>query len=301
METLGFSDAKYTWSDSPLPIPMQPQVTESAPAPQPDPLADWEPQDIAARLAGGNIRWGVVTTLIVLIVGALGLTYWAYQRTTARDDMPIEVSLGDDIDGLLASLGSLETLNDALMAETPGLENIDIGEVDEAARQLFEAGGALPESQTEARYLATGAAGSALDGVRLAGEARSYLLAVAPILDTPVLETDPSVIALDDAVRAFGDWQLWFDEVRTALPDNVLSDATEQLDVLSGDLTSILGDYIDGLREDDQTAAAAAVGELSSRLDDIYAILDDSLERTGDLVGQRIRETREALAQLQGL
>jgi len=280
---------------------MQPQVAETAPAPQPDPLADWEPQDIAPRLAGGNIRWGVVTTLIVLIVGALGLTFWAYQRTAARDEMPIEVSLGDDIDGLLASLGSLETLNDALIAGTPGLENIDIGEVDAAARQLFEAGGGLPEGQTEARYLAAGAAGSALDGVRLAGEARSYLLAVAPILDTPVLETDPSVIALDDAVRAFGDWQLWFDEVRTALPDNVLSDATEQLDVLSGDLTSILGDYIDGLREDDQTAAAAAVGELSSRLDDIYAILDDSLERTGELVGQRIRETREALAQLQGL
>lgn len=280
---------------------MQPQVTETAPAPQPDPLADWEPQDIAPRLAGGNIRWGVVTTLIMLIVGALGLTFWAYQRTAARDAMPIEVSLGDDIDGLLASLGSLETLNDALIAGTPGLENIDIGEVDTAARQLFEAGGALPESQTQARYLAAGAAGSALDGVRLAGEARSYLLAVAPILDTPVLETDPSVIALDDAVRAFGDWQLWFDEVRTALPDNVLSDATEQLDVLSGDLTSILGDYIDGLRADDQAAAATAVGELSSRLDDVHAILDDSLGRTRDLVGQRIRETREALAQLQGL
>lgn len=280
---------------------MQLQMTETAPAPEPDPLADWEPQDIAPRLAGGNIRWGVVTTLIVLIVAALGLSFWAYQRTAARDDVPIEASLGDDIDGLLASLGSLEALNDALVAETPGLESIDIGDVDAAARQLFEAGGELPHSQTEARYLAAGAAGSALDGVRLAGEARSYLLAVAPLLDAPALETDPSVIALDDAVRAFGDWQLWFDEVRTALPDNVLSSATEQLDVLSGDLTSILGDYIDGLREDDQAAAAAAVGELSSRLDDVHAMLDGSLGRTWDLVGQRISETRDALAQLQGL
>ena len=280
---------------------MQLQVTETAPVPEPDPLADWEPQDIAPRLAGGNIRWSVVTTLIVLIVGALGLAYWAYQRTAAREDTPVEVSLGGDIDGLLASLSSLEALNDALVAETPGLESIDITDVDVAARQLFDAGGALPQSQTEARYLAAGAAGSALDGVRLAGEARSYLLAVAPILETPALETDPSVIALDDAVRAFGDWQLWFDEVRTALPDNVLSDVTEHLDVLSGDLTSILGDYIDGLREDDQAAAAAVIDDLSSRLEDVHAMLGDSLGRTRDLVSQRIGETRDALARLQGL
>lgn len=280
---------------------MQLQLTETAPAPEPDPLADWEPQDIAPRLAGGNIRWSVVTTFIVLILGALGLAYWAYQRTAAREDTPIEVSLGDDIDGLLTSLSSLEALNDALVAGTPGLESIDITDVDAAARQLFEAGGALPQSQTEARYLAAGAAGSALDGVRLAGEARSYLLAVAPILEAPALETDPSMIALDDAARSFGDWQLWFDEVRTALPDNVLSDVTEHLDVLSGDLTSILGDYVDGLREDDQAAAAAIVGGLSSRLDDVHAMLEDSLGRTRDLVSQRIGETRDALARLQGL
>lgn len=297
MESLGFSDATSTWSDSPLPIPMQPQTAPKPQPSDPDPLEDWQPEDFAPRLVGGNLRWSVIVTIAILIAGALGFAYWLYQRPTGEDVVSLD-ALGEEVDGLLTSLPSLEALDRALAADLSGLEEIDISGVQTAARQLFEAGGELPQSATETRYLATGAAGSALDGVRLAGDARAYLLAVTPILTAPALETDPSVIALDDAARSFGDWQLWFDDVRAALPDAVLSDVTEKLDVLSGDLTSILGDYVDALRDDDQPAAIGAVEELSSRLDGIQAELSAAVGDTQELVSQRIDETRSALDKL---
>jgi hypothetical protein len=304
MESLGFSDAKSTWSDSPLPIPMElqaapgPQTKPEPEAVEPDPLEDWKPEEFAPRLVGGNIRWSVVITIGVFVAAALGFAYWLYQRPSDQTGAPAAV-LNDDIDGLLASLPGLEQLNEALRSDPSSLADIDISDVEAAARQLFEAGGELPLSETETRYLASSAAGSALDGVRLAGDARAYVLAVDPILTVPALETDPSVIALDDAARFYGDWQLQFDNVRTALPDAVLSDVTEQLDVLSGDLTPILGAYIDALREDDQLAVVGVVDALSSRLDDIRTGLSDAVGDTQEQVRQRIDETRSALAKLQ--
>jgi hypothetical protein len=299
MESLGFSDARSTWSDSPLPIPME---LQAIPEPQPshlDPLEDWKPEEFAPRLDGRNVRWSVLITIALLIGGALGLAYWLYQRPADDGGVSVE-ALSDEVDGLLAALPGLEKLSQALVADPTGVENIDITGVETAARQLFEAGGELSQDETETRYLTTGAAGSALDGVRLAGDARAYLLAVTPILNTPDLETDPSLIALDDAARSFGDWELRFDDVRTALPDGVLSDVTEQLDVVSGDLTSILSDYIDALREDDQKTATDVVEGLSSRLADVQTGLAAAMGETQELVNQRIDETRSALATLQG-
>lgn len=300
METLGFSDAASTWSDSPLPIPMELQAPPPLQPPEPDRLENWEPEEIAPRLAGGDVRWSVVIAIALLITGALGFAYWLYQRPTAQAETSVAV-LKDEVDALSSSLPALQELNDSLVADPMAPDSIDLTAVESAARQLFEASGELPADETDARYLAAGAAGSALDGVRLAGDARSYLMAVAPILSTPALETDPSVIALDDAARSFGDWQIRFDDIRTALPDAVLSDVTEQFDVLSGDLTSILGDYVNALREDDQAAVSRVVEELSSRLDDIEARLETALGHTQEQVRQRINETRDALAKLQDL
>jgi hypothetical protein len=277
---------------------MKPQTVPEPRQSEPDPLEDWKPEEFAPRLVGGNLRWSVVITIAVLVVGALVFAYWLYQRPTGDGGMPVD-ALGDEVAGLLASLPALEQLDQALLTDSSNLQGIDITDVETAARQLFEAGGELPKSETESRYLATGAAGSALDGVRLAGDARAYLLAVSPILTAPALETDPSVIALDEAARYFGDWQLRFDDVRTALPDAVLSDVTEQLDVLSGDFTSILGDYVDALREDDRTAVTGVVEDLSSRLEAIQAGLVAALGETQELVSQRIDETRADLAKLQ--
>lgn len=276
---------------------MQPQTAPQAQTSEPDPLEDWKPEDIQDRLGGGNVRWSAIVIGALVIAGALGLAYWLYQRPASQAEASAVV-LEADVDELLASLSSLQELNEALVADSPDLADIDLTELESAARRLFEAGGSLPQSETQTRYLATGAASSALDGVRLAGDARAYLLAVSPILAAPELETDPSVIELDDAVRAFGEWQLRFDDVRTALPDAILPSVTERLDVLSGDLADTLSNYIDALRNDDPAAVEAVMTDLSNRLSAVNLMLEESIAEIHTRVADRVAETRDALGSL---
>jgi hypothetical protein len=233
------------------------------------------------------------------MVGTAAVGLWLYQRPQTEANAAV-AALDAEAGALASSLPALEALNAALTDDLENLSDIDATNVDEASRRLFDAGSGLPASETELRVLATGAASSALDGVRLAEEARAYSLAVDPVLASPGLETDPAVIALDDAARSFGAWQLRFDDVRTALPDTVFPDVSQQLDVLSGDLADILSRYVDALRTDDQTAADTVVVELEDRLADVSEMLRLALVDVQDRVEQRIGEARLALEDILG-
>lgn len=294
MESLGFSDTNSVWSDNPSqttvaprPAPTQPDLVNTS-------ITDREPTDFGAELADRTVRWGVLTTLLIFMVGVAGVGFWLYQRPRSETTAAMAAVEGEAA-VLATSLPRLEELDAALTSHSDDIADIDTTTVDVAARRLFDAGSDLPASEAATRYLATGAASSALDGVRLAEEARTYSLAVSPILTVPELETDPAVVALDDAVRAFGGWQLWFDEVRTALPETVLPDVTQHLDVLAVDLNDFLGRYIDALREDDQTEAVAVLAHLGDRLGETRSLLDLAISGVAERVGSRIKETREAL------
>lgn len=302
MESLGFSDTQSVWSDNPVPprlavTPAPP--TPLQPAPEDAPITDWEPTALGDRLGGGRLRWGVVFAALVVMVGTAAVGLWLYQRPQTEANAAV-AALDAEAGALASSLPALEALNAALTDDLENLSDIDATNVDEASRRLFDAGSGLPASETELRVLATGAASSALDGVRLAEEARAYSLAVDPVLASPGLETDPAVIALDDAARSFGAWQLRFDDVRTALPDTVFPDVSQQLDVLSGDLADILSRYVDALRTDDQTAADTVVVELEDRLADVSEMLRLALVDVQDRVEQRIGEARLALEDILG-
>jgi len=293
MESLGFSDINSMWSDSPIRV-----AAAQRPAPPPpvedELITDWEPTDIGARLWGSNMRWGVLIAALVLMIATGGVAFWLYQRPQA-EATAAEASLDAEVAALANSLPRLEELDAALAGHTDDLSAIDVTAVGQAARDLFEAGAALPASASDARFLATGAASSALDGVRLAEEARAYALAVTPILEVPPLETDPALVALDDAIRSFGDWQVWFDDVRTALPDSVHPRVTEQLDVLSGDLSQILRSYVDALRDDKRASVTAIVADLEGRLADLRTFLVSEIGEAADRIAGRVEETREAL------
>lgn len=300
MESLGFTDTRSMWSDRPIRVAVTPQPPPAPPAPAPpdDPsITDWEPSDIGTRLSGGNMRWSVLVAAVILMIGAGVAAYWLYQRPEA-EAIAAEASLDVEVAALSDSLPRLEELSAAMASRSDDLAGIDITAVSEAARGLFDAGAALTDGAAEDRFLATGAASSALDGVRLAEETRAYSLAVTPILETPALETDPALIGLDDAVRSFGDWQLWFDDVRTALPDSVLPRVTERLDVLSGDLALALNRYVDALREDDRAAANAVVTDLGLRLGEVRSALDSAIGDIAVRIDNRIEETRDALGRL---
>lgn len=298
MESLGFSNPSSVWSDSPI-VPTPAPGRHIDPNPVPDSLADWQPEEFEDRLSTNNIRWSVLVTAFVLLAAAGGVGLWLYQRPAAQAEASVAAATLQAED-LLATLPALQTFNEALLGTGEGDDPTSLFAVDAAARALFDVSGDLDASAGSARSAAASASGAALDGVRLAGDARSYRVAVVPILVPPELETDPNLIELDEAARNFGSWQLRFDDVRTALPDGVLTATTEQLDVLSGDLASILTQYVDTLREDDQVGAQAVLTTLVRRLADVDEQMTRSLIEAQERVADRIVEAEAALTTMLG-
>jgi hypothetical protein len=302
MECLGFSDAASTWSDSPVPFVMTvaPQSTPTgtgrhvAPPPEPDPIAAWQPAEFGNRLAGSNIRWGAIVALVVLVATAAGLGYWLNQRATANASAN-SIAVETSATALDDALPALEVFNSGLVDSSETDDTVGLNTVDGAARDLFTASGAVPDSERATRSAAAAATSAALDGVRLAGDAHAYRSAVSPILVAPELETDPALIELDQAARDFGVWQLGFDQVRNALPEGVLPDVTQRLDALSADLTAILGDYMDALAADDGAAAAAVLSGLAEQIGEIDDAMTAALFDVQDRVETRVAETRAAL------
>ncbi|MFZ0014216.1 MAG: hypothetical protein WAL25_08890 [Acidimicrobiia bacterium] len=303
MESLGFSNPSSTWSDTPASPTTSPYVElkgrHVAPPPVPDTLADWQPEDFGGRLNGSNVRWSVIG-LVLIVLGGLGaLGFWLYQRPATQAAASATAAMAR-ADNLSTVLPDLEAFNASLSTPTETPDPTTLFAVDAAARSLFEASGDLPAGDAGTRTAAASASGAALDGARLAGDARAYQLAVLPILVAPELETDPNLIELDEAARRFGDWQLLFDDVRNALPDGVMAATTEQLDILSGDFASILSAYVDALRTDDQAVTDDVLTGLGSRLDEIAEQMASSTSDVQQRVAARIEEARAALEQLSG-
>lgn len=304
LESLGFFDDESVWSDSPDDAPTEeieasPQGRHETPPPEPDPFADWAPQEVGRGLTSGNTRWSTIVISFVVVAALAAVGYWLYQRPAVQEQASIE-TVSTQARALQSALPALEAFNRTLLEDTPVADTGALASVEREARALFEASGTLAGSGTELRTAASQAASSALDGARLVGEARSYRAAVVPVIAAPALETDPELIPLDEAARSFGSWQLGFDQARTALPESVLTEVTQRLDVVSGDLANIMGRYVDALREDDEAAAQAVLLDLSSRLSQVQASLDESLEGIQERVNARIEQSTAALDRLVG-
>lgn len=296
MESLGFSDAERIWSDSPIatPAPTRPRGRHLAPSPDPDPIASWQPEEFGSQLSRGNLRWSLLIGAFLTLAIAGGIGLWLYQRPAAEAAASVN-DLTNRAQQLSAVLADLETFNTALTDNPTSSDPAELFVVDGAARNLFEAAGHLASTESDLRADAAAAAGSTLDGIRLAGDAHAYRLAVRPVLSAPELQADPSLIELDEAARMFGEWQLRFDNVRSALPDGVLTDVTNQLDVLSGDLNTILGTYVDALRQDDQQSVSVVLVGLGERMIEIDQALTASLGQVQERVAARIAEAVAAL------
>jgi hypothetical protein len=289
MEILGFSDSTSTWSDSPTP----PTSETTHRGRHETTVADLQPEEFGGRLIGGNVRWGLVTIFALLLLGLVGFGYWVYQRPLTQQQASLD-ALATDASELEDVIPVLEEVNAELLTSEPSTVSADLSTVETAARSLFDRSGEISGSQ-DVRAAASQASRSALDGVRLAIEARSYRAAVLPILEAPQLETDPALIELDEAARQFGSWQLSFDNVRTALPDDVLSSVTERLDIISGDLAAVLSSYVDALREDDKAGAEAVLADLAAHLDETRGSLETALGDVQTRVDVRLEEVGLAI------
>lgn len=230
-------------------------------------IADRAPSELGSEFLKGNFRWSALLALILIGAGIAALGAWVTQRPVA--DRAVAVA------GVQASAAELRSavagvtgLNESLVAPevTIGSVTETLSQVDDLARQLFTASALLPQSEATHRSRATAASGDALDATKLLREAYAYRAAVLPVLAAPALETDPELIEIDEAVRQFGSWRARFDEIRTALPADVLGRVTGELDSVSVQLDAMMTDYVDALRSDDQAAAADVVTGLERRL-----------------------------------
>jgi len=291
MEVLGFAYSESTWSDS-APASIAPETVRRGR--HEATVADLRPEDPGDRLTGGNVRWGLVATILVLVAGAAAAGVWLYQRPAAQEAASV-ATLTSEASQLESALPTLDEFSSDLIAAEPAANAAALSGIEATARSLFAASADLGSSQTEMRTAASQASGSTLDAIRLATEARSYRSAVVPILTPPELESDPELIGLDEAARQFGDFQLGFDNVRTALPESILSNVTQQLDVLSGELSTFLSRYVDALREDDQAAVEVVIADLSGRLETVEELLDSELREIQARVETRMDEARRAL------
>lgn len=293
MEILGFSDSASTWSDTPVEAP---PVTPRRGRHEAT-VADLRPEEFGSRLTGSNIRWGVTALVALTLAGLAWLGYWLYQRPIVLQEESL-AAVSARAEELQETLPALQRFNEDLLAAEPTVAASSLTAVEASARSLFEASGGLGAGQDGIRAAASQASSSTLDAIRLVGEARSYRAAVAPLLETPALQTDPELVALDEAARRFGDWQLGFDAMRGALPDGVLPEVTDQLDALSGDLATVMGDYVDALRTDNAIAAESVLADLGLELGAIGDELDGAIAEIQTRVDARISQASDALGQI---
>lgn len=295
LEVLGFSDATSVWSDAPASDAPKPSGRHLAL--DSEIVADRPPEDFGGHLDGGNVRWWLVLSLIALVVGVAGLGFWLYQRPAIQEQAAFE-EVTRHAEALQSGIPLLEQFNADLLVADPTQGTSGLFDVEREARALFQASGDMTSAHGALRPASSRAAQAAIEGTKLAAESHIYRAAILPVLIAPGFETDRDLIELDEAARVFGEWQLSFDEVRTALPDGVLPDVTRQLDILSGDLNSILARYLDALRLDDVSAVEGVLADLNLRLTRADDALATALEDVQRRVNARIEETQIALDQI---
>ncbi|MBW3666657.1 MAG: hypothetical protein KY394_03575 [Actinobacteria bacterium] len=295
MELLGFMDSPgmaSSWSNAPEEEPVTGRHLHA----DSSRLLERAPAEVGRDLLGGDFRWSVLVALVLIGAGIAALGAWATQRPMADRAAAVAEVQASAAD-LRPAVAEMNTLNGGLVAPEVEIATVNdaLSRADALARQLFTTSASLPRSETANRSRAAEASGNTLDATKLLREAYAYRSAVMPVLAEPVLETDPGLIEIDEAVRHFGAWQARFDATRTALPDDFMNKVTVELDSISAQLDSVLSDYVDGLRSEDPAAAADAVSTLSRRLATAETTLFSSL---GDVQTRVQRHIDSALLSL---
>lgn len=304
MEALGFIDnpgTASTWAGAPTRPMIVAKSQTSQSVPMVDPFTDWQPTEVGSRLLRGRIRWGLLSAILLMAVGIVAIGLWLYQRPVAlAAEAMLEVRASAS--ALSPDLITASDLNNSLLDQNrvPATVIASLLTLDAHARDLFEASAMLPSSESASRTRAADAASKALDASRLLGANYAYRAAVIPILAAPQFEADPSLIALDEAARRFGEWQARFDSVRSGLPAGSLSSITAELAVVSGDLELLQTRYLDALRRDDMAGAITVVEDLSKRMTVAEGMLYSGLSGVQTSIQRRIDSALSTIELLVG-
>jgi len=280
---------------SAVPAPSQ----HTAPTAGEDFLAGWDSTTVDSRLLKGRVRWGLAITLTLLVAGLSVLALWLYRQpqVAAAQGLLQTQEIAADLD---ARLSALEDLNRSLLGDDldPTEATSVLLAVDESARDLFRSSAELTSAPSAIRSRAADAAGEALDAASQLGDLIAYQAAIAPFLAAPQLETDPTLISLEEAARLFGEWRAELDQVRAALPDGVLPEVATELTLVSAEMDTFQRQYLDSLRTG--TGATGALEALSRRLAEVEQSLEEALISAQAEVAARIERSRDDLEALLG-
>ena len=264
-------------------------------------MTDWKPVDMERRL-NKKVRYPLIAIWVVIIgvIAAGGVWIWQNSdrasATAFADVQGSAAELAATLDPLIEAAASIDPNTEAVS------ENIlsSAADTDEASRTLFSTAAELSSSYATSRALATDAATQTLNATKSLTNTAAYLAAITPVLTAPSLITEPDLIDLGSAATDFGSWRARFDMVVSNLPEGVLSPVTAHLNVIGNELEAIQGAYLDGLREDNQTAAQEAVGTLEVRLTSAWSLLLDEAELAKASIQAEINSARESLVSLTG-
>jgi hypothetical protein len=264
-------------------------------------MLDWKPASPDRKHLRRRFRWSRVFLVLTVATALVGTGYWLYQRSDAAAAASA-AAVADQATELSAALEDVSTIGEQLAAPEVAinLTATDLFDVDNAARGLFDASGALPGSETAARSIATDAASLSFDVSRQLRDGLAYRGAIEPILLAPALETDPGFTDLATAALDFSEWRAHFDSVRSALPEGVADEVTLSLDEFSSSLETLQGVYLDAIRSKDPQAAEAAIQTLESDLGairelmmttmtDLAGEVDSQVDAARDLIGRLLR------------
>lgn len=315
MEMFGFIDTPGTASAPPRKV-IEVQVTQSPLVETPseqtsngspvgdqaDPFADWKPEEVGTRLTSGRVRWGLLTSLLVILAGVAVAAVWVYQlpRAEARE---AREEMVESADALRTVLADFETTNSSLAASTLDAAGINtvLLSLDAAGRRVFEAAGSLPQDESEARQEAIAISALLVDAQNLFTRALTYRSAVIPVLVPPDLETDPALVSLEDGAAAFAEWEARLDNVRNSLPEETMQPVTNRLNVISASLPNIQRTYLDAIGEEDADGASAAIRVLVRTLSSAERLLFAELARIRGEVGALVSEADDRLRRLPDL
>jgi hypothetical protein len=107
-------------------------------------------------------------------------------------------------------------------------------------------------------------------------------------------------VNLVDATSDFSAWIGHFESVRAVLPETSFVEVSTALAEISADLEGIQSDYLDGLRENDSTAALAALNQLEIRLLAVRALLDEATTAVIEEISATIATAKGSIGLLAG-
>lgn len=294
MELFGFIENPSkvdSWTTGqPMPAVAPPQV---GPPTLDDPFSDWTPSEVGKKLVKSNVRWGFMAGVLMIALGLVGIGYWLYQQPT--------VATQAARDELVATAEALKPAIDAILAMdlvATDSTMVELALINSNARSLFEVAGTLPNALSDERSIAVDIAGQSLEGTRTLNDAYAYRSAVVPILEIPDFETDPNLIALDDAAATFGTWQTRFQGVASALPSGIMSRLGDEISTISGELDTMQTSYLDALRTDDEETVALLVRNLSMRLGDTAILAETVFTETAATAAVQFAKAAESIESL---